>query len=213
MISDINQQGVPHLLQSPPSDPASHRILLSPLHLLPPASSSALPSSSCASPFSSPALQPEPAFCFLHETVDKQFEKKFTLILRMLWQDIKILNQLVSSIVNQICSSEDTNLLQIKLLKQNAGVLVRLSSLLIFGFDNGLHALMTFLQQLLQSGNVNTSIKDFSNHGNSGIFQSNLHVLIFYTLSAIVAMYLMHSMSDGNWFTSFTKYCTTFTWP
>lgn len=75
MITDINQQGVPHLLQSPPSDPASHRTLLSPLHLLPPASSSALPSFSCASPFSSPALLPEPAFCFLHETVEKQFEK------------------------------------------------------------------------------------------------------------------------------------------
>lgn len=33
------------------------------------------------------------------------------------------------------------------------------------------------------------------------------------TLSVIVAMYLMHSISDGNWLTSFTKYWTTFTWP
>lgn len=31
------------------------------------------------------------------------------------------------------------------------------------------------------------------------------------TLSAMVAMYLMHSMSDGNWLTSLTRYCTTFT--
>lgn len=33
------------------------------------------------------------------------------------------------------------------------------------------------------------------------------------TLSVIVAMYLMHSISEGNWLTSFTKYWTTFTWP
>lgn len=33
------------------------------------------------------------------------------------------------------------------------------------------------------------------------------------TLSAMVAIYLMHSMSEGNWFTSFTIYWTTFTWP
>lgn len=40
--------------------------------------------------------------------------------------------------------------------------------------------------------------------------QNEIH---FLTLSAMVAIYLMHSISDGNWFTSFTIYCTTFTWP
>lgn len=42
-------------------------------------------------------------------------------------------------------------LLQVQLLEEDAGVLVGLGRLLVFGFDDGLHALVALLQQLLQS--------------------------------------------------------------